>query len=442
MVLLISTYDLGRQPTGLAAPAAWLRQAGIACRVCDLAVDRLPADALDGVALVALSLPMHTATRLALPVIRALRDRAPQLPICCFGLYAPLNERRLRDEGVAIVLGPECQEALVAAATAAASGEPPAPPPTRAPATVPDRAGLPALDRYARLQWPDGREGLAGTTESTRGCKHLCRHCPIVPVYRGRFVAVPADVVLADIRWQVERGATHVTFSDPDFFNGPTHARRIVERLHREWPALTYDATIKVEHLRAHDALLPVLVDTGCAFVTTAVESLDDSVLALLDKGHTRADVEAVVARCRGLGLALAPTFLAFTPWTTLAGYRAFLDAVEALGLVGHVAPVQWTLRLLVTGQSRLLELPDIQAVAEPFEPATLVPPGRHRDPRVDRLQRRVMGLAGRAEGQPRPAIFEAIRALADEAVGLSAAARPPLVARSAIPYLTEPWYC
>ncbi len=394
---------------------------------------------------------MHTATRLALPVIRALRQRSAAIPICAFGLYAPLNDECLRDAGVNVVLGPECEDALIAMARAAvpdAAGVAAVPPsgtpalPAVRRAVVPDRTGLPALDRYARLLWPDGRQSVVGATESTRGCKHRCRHCPIVPVYEGRFVAVPVETVLADIRAQVEQGATHITFADPDFFNGPTHARRLVEAVHRAWPDLTYDATIKVEHLRAEEALLPLLVETGCAFVTTAVESLDDEVLALLEKGHTRADVEVVAARCRALGLALSPTFLAFTPWTTLDGYRRFLDDVDGLGLALHVAPVQWTLRLLITQRSRLLELDDIQAVARPFDAASLTHPWTHPDSRVDTLQRAVMARAGLAQQEPRDLTFAAIRALADAAVGRAAVAEPPRVARAAIPYLSEPWYC
>src|SRR4029078_2447740 len=99
----------------------------------------------------------------------------------------------------------------------------------------PDRAGLPALDRYASLQMPDGTQKVVGATDATRGCKHRCRHCPIVPVYDGQSRVVPGEVVLADVRGQVAQGAAHISFGDPDFFNGPTHARRIVESLHREF---------------------------------------------------------------------------------------------------------------------------------------------------------------------------------------------------------------
>ncbi|HUU35242.1 MAG TPA: radical SAM protein, partial [Vicinamibacterales bacterium] len=298
-------------------PAAWLRHAGIKVRVHDLAVERLPAEALHDVLLVAFSLPMHTATRLALPVIAELRRRLPAVAICAYGLYAPLTAARLREAGATHVFGPECELELIALArTTGESAVPDVAAPARPVRSlmVPDRWGLPALERYAQLVWPDGHASVVGAVEATRGCKHVCRHCPVVPIYQGRFHAVPVDVVLTDVRAQVAAGATHITFADPDFFNGPTHALRLIDALHQEWPALTYDVTIKVEHLRIHDALLPRLRDTGCAFVTSAVESLDDDVLAALDKSHTRADVEAVVARCHELGLVLSPTFVAFSP--------------------------------------------------------------------------------------------------------------------------------
>ncbi len=37
---------------------------------------------------------------------------------------------------------------------------------------------------------------------------------------------------------QVDAGAEHITFGDPDFFNGPAHALAIVEAVHREFPRL------------------------------------------------------------------------------------------------------------------------------------------------------------------------------------------------------------
>jgi hypothetical protein len=256
---------------------------------------------------------------------------------------------------------------------------------------------------------------------------------------------VPVDVVLADIRAQVEQGATHVSFGDPDFFNGPTHARKIVEALHREFPSVTYDAIIKVEHLLRHRELLPVLVETGCLFITSAVESVDDGILAKLEKGHTRADFIAASGLCRDAGLTLVPTFVAFTPWTTIDGYVDLLNVVDGLGLAAHVAPVQWSIRLLVTWASRLLELDDIKAGVGPFDAKTLTYPWKHRDPRVDALQQQLMTLAGVTSTKSRDAIFETVRELACLARGAGKTSRRidlVLPSRSAIPYMNEPWYC
>ena len=448
-VVLINTYDLGRQPFGLASPAAWLRRAGATVESLDLSREKLRDDVVANADLLAFYLPMHTATRLALPLIERVRAINPTATICAYGLYASLNEALLRQHGVTIVLGPEAEEELVAIAGGTGEGGTRVPPLRTALPRLnfiqPDRSGLPSLDRYASLQMPDGSRKIVGATDATRGCKHRCRHCPIVPVYDGQFRVVPVDVVLADIRAQVEQGATHITFGDPDFFNGPTHARRIVESLHHEFPSLTYDAIIKVEHLLQHRDLLPLLAATGCLFVTSAVESVDDEVLAKLEKGHTRADFIAAAKACRDAALTLVPTFVAFTPWTTIDSYIDLLDVVERLDLTANVAPVQWSIRLLVTWESRLLELEEIRSIVGPFDARTLTYPWRHLDPRVDQLQQQVMTLAGITSTRSRAESFVAVREAAHAIRGAnkpSPAITLVLPSRAAIPYMNEPWYC
>jgi len=454
-VLLLSTYELGRQPFGLASPAAWLREAGFEVVVEDLSRNRLDESAVRAAGLVALFLPMHTATRLALPVIARLRALNPSAHLCAYGLYAPVNEALLRRRGVQTILGVEFEGDLVALARMVDQGSTSPQPENAGPRAatlpklrfrVPDRSGLPSLDRYATLSWPDGSTRIAGYTEASRGCKHRCRHCPVVPVYDGRFRVVDADVVIEDIRAQVTAGAAHITFGDPDFFNGIGHARRLVTAFAREFPTVSYDVTIKVEHLLKHQADLPLLRDTGCAMVTSAVEAVDDDLLELLEKGHTAADFERAAALMDEVGLPLAPTFVAFTPWTTLEGYIELLDTVERLGLVEQVSPIQWAIRLLIPAGSRLLELPDVRTRIDEFDPAALAFPWRHEDRRVDILQRRVAALIGRRQGARRGDVFESIRAMAvsmcDDPAIVRARALPPPVARASVPYLTEPWYC
>jgi len=159
----------------------------------------------------------------------------------------------------------------------------------------------------------------------------------------------------------VADGAGHVTFGDPDFLNGPGHAAKLVRALHAEFPALTYDFTAKVEHLVRHREMLSEFAATGCVFVVSAMESLSDTVLANLEKGHTRADVQVALDVLRRAGIALRPSFVPFTPWATIEDYVELLDWVTSEGLVDQVDPVQFAIRLLVPPGSLLLSRPGIQ---------------------------------------------------------------------------------
>jgi radical SAM superfamily enzyme YgiQ (UPF0313 family) len=460
---------MGRQPFGLASPAAWLLEAGVDLTCVDLAKQRLPEQSVRDADVVGFFLPMHTATRLALPVIDRVRTINASARLVAFGLYAPLNRQLLRERGVSDVLGGEFEEDLVetvraarlhsrvADATASGADGPAAAPEqdgaagddvVKGPAIprlrfrVPVRDGLLPLTRYATLQIGDERR-TAGYTEASRGCKHRCRHCPIVPVYDGRFRVVAPEVVLADVRAQVAAGARHVTFGDPDFFNGIRHADTVVRGFAREFPDVTYDVTIKVEHLLRHAAMLPLLRETGCAFVTTAVESVDNAVLGKLEKGHTREDFERVVGLCRDAQVPLAPTFVPFTPWTTLRGYLDFLHVIDRLDLVEHVSPIQLAIRLLIPQGSRMLELEDIRRLVGGFDAQSLTYPWKHGDPAVDALQGELAALVGVTLSSPRARVFAEAWDLAHDRAGMRARPRqPPLVSRSAIPYLNEPWYC
>ena len=432
-IVLLSTYDLGHQPFGLASPAAWLRERGHSVACVDLSIDPFPEPTIAEADLVCFYLPMHTATRLAVPMVLKVRRLNPRARLACYGLYAPLNETYLRDLGVDAVLGGEFEAALC---EYAGKHEQPAVSLERLRFLVPDRTGLQPLASYAKLR-VNGKAKIAGYTEASRGCKHLCRHCPIVPVYQGAFRVVQRDVVLEDIRRLVAAGAEHITFGDPDFFNGPSHAMRIVDELHREFPQLSYDATIKIEHLRNHAALLPELKRTGCLFITSAVESFDDDVLRKLNKGHTHKDFLEVVRHFRSLDLTLAPTFIPFTPWTTLASYREFLDLLRDLDLIENVSPVQLALRLLIPAGSLLLELDDIQSVLEGFDASALLYRWKHPDPAMDAMATEALRLAATDGG--RRQTFARIWELAH---GRPAPDNFDLIPRAAIPYLDEPWYC
>jgi hypothetical protein len=310
----------------------------------------------------------------------------------------------------------------------------------------PSRNRLPALTKYARLE-RDGRQELAGYVEASRGCRHLCTHCPIPPVYGGRFFVVPRDVVLGDVRQLVEAGATHITFGDPDFLNGPGHAFAVARELHVAFPHVTFDVTAKIEHLLRHRARLGELAEAGCLFIVSAVESLSDTVLAHLAKGHTRADVVEALRAVRGAGMTLRPTWVPFTPWATLADYREMLDFIEAEELIDAVDPVQLSIRLLVPPGSLLAGSAAMRPhlgrlVAEDF-----CHEWTHPDLAMERLQRAVTAAVAEAakSGEDATVTFGRIRALAGEAAGLAPRLMPPVAipaTRRRAPRLSEPWFC
>ena len=442
-VLLVSCYELGHAPHGVALPAAFLRRAGFAPAVLDLAVEPVDPARVARAQLIAISVPMHTALRVALDHLPRLRALAPAAAIGFIGSYAVLFAPMLRGLGAAFALGGELEDALVEVARARERGEPAADtvPLERLRFPAPERSGLLAGDRYAYLIGPDGERRAAGYTEASRGCLDTCRHCPVPAVYGGRFFVVDRAAVLADVEAQVAAGARHITFGDPDFLNGPRHALAIVRELHARFPDVTFDVTAQVSHLLRDRAHLAELAGLGCAFVTTAVESLSDRVLAALGKRHRRADFERLLDLAAAAGLVLRPTFVPFTPWTELADLLDLVELIAARDLVDGVAPVQLSIRLLVPPGSLLLAAhPDRFG---PFDPQALGHTWRHDDPRVDALQR---AIAARVEedaqtGADPAATFAEVRALVRAAAALPPAAGLPRPLRRA-PRLSEPWFC
>jgi radical SAM superfamily enzyme YgiQ (UPF0313 family) len=507
-IVLISCYELGHQPLGLASPLGFLERGGFAPAALDIARGEFDERLVGGAEFVGISVPMHTALRLGARVAQRVRDINPRCHICFYGLYATLNADYLLDNDADSIVGGEYEVALVSLVEALAAGLPweavegivsrsstdgnvrsdriqiypsspdlanggmgeaerqvetldnrerPFEPAKRVSGghqpvlrrldfTLPSRSGLPRLEHYARLQ-RNGHQGLVGYVEASRGCLHLCLHCPIPSVYGGRFFVVPQEIVLADIRNLVRAGAEHITFGDPDFLNGPRHSLGIVRALHHEFPDLTFDFTAKVEHILKHAGLMPELAELGCVFAVSAVESLSDTVLANLEKGHTRADVFRTLEILRSAGIPLRPSLVSFTPWTTLDDYLDVLDFVETEGLIDQVDPVHYTIRLLVPPGSGLLSRPAIHRDLIGLDQATLTYRWTHPDPRLDRLYKAVSALVEQTsrDGEDSALTFGRVQDLAFRMHEHRRPARescplPP--DRQRPPRLTEPWFC
>jgi hypothetical protein len=266
-------------------------------------------------------------------------------------------------------------------------------------------------------------------------------------VYRGRSRLIEAAAVLEDVAQVVAGGAGHISFADPDFLNRPRHALEVARALHAGFPALTFDATVKVEHILRHRELWDELRDAGLLFIVSAFESVDDAVLARLDKGHTAADEAVALEVVRSAGIELRPSWLPFTPWTTLASVGALLEFVAEQDLVSSTDPVQYSIRLLLPNGSLLLESPDetlarsLQGVRDGS--TSWVAP----EAALDELQARIAERAEQADDEPLEFTFAAIWQLARSA-GAPLGAEPPQpvvrpwLAGRLRPHLTESWFC
>ncbi len=416
-ILLVSCYELGHQPFHLASLSAMLQQAGYAPAAVDTAVDTLTEEAISRARLVAISVPMHTALRLGQRIAPFL-DLVAALEKGKTGIIPGVTTHQFNSD----------------------------PWIKRTPYIVPTRQQLPSPERYAHLE-TNGTMRLAGYTETTRGCKHTCLHCPITPVYNGRFFAIPNEVVLADIRAQLEQGVRHITFGDPDFLNGPKHAMRITRALHDEFPGVTFDATIKIEHLLKHQHLLPELKSLGCAFIVSAVESLNDNVLRNLNKGHTAVDVAEAFDLMEQVGIPLRPSLMPFSPWETLESYITLLNFFEDRRLIEQIDPVHFSIRLLIPPGSALLASPDSKLWLRELDAAAFTYKWQHPDPRLDALHQKVASLTEEAELAKFNTIetFFHIKALTLSIIGKDLHI-PEAVEHygtpRVLPHLTESWFC
>ena len=443
-ILLVSTYELGHAPHALAVLAGFLRSAGFDPISVDLSVSALSAASLREAQLIVFSTPMHTALRLALAALEEVREHAPSTPIAFVGHYAALHRKLLKRRGVNWIFAGEHETQFTSFVSKLAAGEAPQEPVIslrRQAFPAPRRNGIADLSRYARFVDSDGSEHLAGYAETTRGCLESCRHCPVPAVYGGRFVAIDSNVVLNDIAAQVDAGAKHITFGDPDFLNGPTHSLRIARELAKRWPSLTFDFTAQVANLLEHRQVATELTQLGCAFAVTAIESLSDVVLTALGKRHRAANIGELAAFAQEIGLPLRPTLVPFTPWTTLDDIAKLTEWIASGRLERHVAPVQITVRLLVPPGSLLLE--SHRSDFGPLVESELGHQWKHCDSRVDALASELATIVRthESEGQDDLVCHDAIARAVEAHCGLAASRREPRV-RPFVPRVSEPWFC
>ncbi len=439
-ILLISCYELGHRPIGLTRPLSTLEAAGFSPDAIDIAVEPLDAEKIKHARFIGISVPMHTALRLGVHLLQRIREINPNVSICMYGLYAELNADYLLSHGVDFCISGDASIQLVGLVQSIVEEKQ-----TEARGLRPKivkNGKLPTLENYAQFE-DNGEVRTVGYTETTHGCKHLCTHCPIPPIYNGKFFPVQRETVLEEIQKQVAEGATHITFGDPDFLNGPMHGLRILRAMHETFPNLTFDFTTKIEHILKHRKHFPEFAKLGCRFIISAVESLSEIVLTILEKHHTRADVETAIEIVHSTGIALRPTWVPFTPWTTLDDYLEILEFVNTHRLIYHVDPVQYAVRLLIPPGSYLLNRPETKVLSLTLNETAFSYIWAHPDPRMDELHKTVNTLVENDARADVDALktFYRIWELAADIRGYAM----PIQKKAAnlpAPRLTEAWFC
>ena len=404
----------------------------------DIAVDTLDAEKIKRAQFIGISVPMHTALRLGVHLLQRIRELNPNVLICMYGLYAELNADYLLSQEVDFCISGEVSVQLVELVESLAEKQ------HLHQGTI-NSVDLTALDKYARFE-DNGEMRTAGYTETTHGCKHLCTHCPIPPVYNGKFFPIQQETVLDEIQQQVAEGATHITFGDPDFLNGPMHGLRILRAMHETYPHLTFDFTTKIEHILKHRKHFTEFAELGCRFIISAVESLSDNVLTILEKHHTRADVETAIDIVHCTGIALRPTWVPFTPWTTLDDYLEILEFVDTHRLIYHVDPIQYAVRLLIPPGSYLLNRPETKALDFTLDQTAFSHVWEHPDARMDKLHKTVNTLV---ENDVRTGVdtLDTFYRIWELAADMQSSRHTPLCRNREqthlpAPRITEAWFC
>ncbi len=444
-VLAISTYELGHQPLILARLAAIFKSAAIKYSLCDNSVANRSFTTSDDFLLpdqeppthIFISVPMHTATQLGKTVAnRARAIFGSSVQIIAVGLYSKvaLSATDAFDCGIPSDDRDRVLEVLginLARASAFAPGS-----------VLPDRSGLPGLSNYAHLL-AEGEKKLVGYVETTVGCAHLCKHCPVPVIFHGKFKAVPLELIIAQINQLYEEGARHITFGDPDFLNGPTHALKIARELHRAHPDLTFDATVKIEHVLEHPRIWPELRNLGLQFIVSAFEHTSDLILSKLGKGHTREDLISALGLLRDAGIEVRPSLMPFTPWTDRDGLIDLIEFLFDYDLIESVDPVQLSIRLLLPLDS--LVLMDAEAEISAWNPELLSYEWRSADPAIDELQAELAEIAENSQESEldTDTIFKTMRESIYRRFDLPVPARQFSAARCAEkPRLSESWFC
>ena len=377
-ILLLSFYNLGKQPKIIGELYNKLNHDGIKIDVFDYSIKNYKLD-FENYDAIGLYASMHTATVLATEYLmeKNLPDK-----VFTFGLYGKvLSDSDIRITYLENLDGSDFEIYLGININSNFTIK----------NSIPDRSSFPEISKYSKLVNGD-KILYTGSVETTYGCKHVCTHCPVPIQFNGRFKTFSEEKIIGDISNQIESGAQHISFDDADFFNGPKYSLRILEKLYKKFPNITYDATIKVEHIIKYQKYFKELTNLNMLFVTSAFETTNNTVLEILKKNHTYKDLEQSISLSKQFDIDIRPTWMPFTPWTNTVDLINIVSLIEQYELRETVDPIQLAIKLLVPKGSLMIKRPEFSKYIGKYDQESFTYLWHYEDSQVEQLQALLFG--------------------------------------------------
>ena len=426
-ILLLSFYDLGKQPKIISELYKKLDNGSNQIDIVDYSIEEKDLT-LDNYDVLGIYASMHTASVLA---EQYLRDRKLPNKLFVFGLYANVFSEMFSDfQSIHSFDSDELESLLQVQLNLNYSFK----------HTVPDRTILPSITDYSHIV--DGSNNLiAGSVETTYGCKHECTHCPVPIEFKGMFKTFGTEKIITDVTNQVEDGAKHISFNDPDFFNGPKHALKILQLLNEKHPSITYDSTIKVEHILKYPDYFQELKNLNMLFVISAFETTNDHVLNILQKNHSSNDLNKAVELSLENNIDIRPTWMPFSPWTEQNDLISIIKLIENYKLRETVDPIQLTIKLLIPKNSLILKRPEMEENLLNYDPASFSYAWKYKFPNIDNIQNELFTYVLQHESENEYTQYLGLVDILESHTG-ETLLNPEKYNQRIVPKLSETWFC
>ena len=426
-ILLLSFYDLGKQPKIISELYKKLDNGSNQIDIVDYSIEEKNLT-LDNYDVLGIYASMHTASVLA---EQYLRDRKLPNKLFVFGLYAKVfSEMFSNFQSIHSFDSDELESLLEVQLNPNYSFK----------HSVPDRTILPSITDYSHIV--DGSNNLiAGSVETTYGCKHECTHCPVPIEFKGMFKTFGTEKIITDVTNQVEEGAKHISFNDPDFFNGPKHALKILQLLNEKHPSITYDSTIKVEHILKYPDYFQELKNLNMLFVISAFETTNDHVLNILQKNHSFNDLNKAVELSLENKIDIRPTWMPFSPWTEQNDLISIIKLIENYKLRETVDPIQLTIKLLVPKNSLILKRPEMKEYLLDYDPSSFSYAWKYKFPNIDNIQNELFTYVLQHESENEYAQYLGLVDILESHTN-ETLLNSEKYSQRIVPKLSETWFC